>query len=149
MKSIISTVLVIVLCALPFSFIQAQELDYFDLGDYKWQNRVLLIFSPNTFNSDYRDQVSSLDDSDAEFEERDLKIFYALGQSSASFKGTSLPDEAISELRSKFGIASSEFVVLLIGKDGKEKFQAKQPISREDLFDEIDGLPMRKLEMKN
>lgn len=131
------------------SFTQAQEVEYFDLGDYKWQNRVLLIFSPNTYNADYREQVEFLKNMNGGIKERDLKIFYALEQSSASVKGALLPDEAISELRSDFGVSSSEYTVLLIGKDGTEKLRTDAALPAEDLFSEIDSMPMRKLEMRD
>lgn len=144
MRTLLSTLLILILSIIP---LQAQDSDLTDLGDYKWQNRVLLIFSPNTYNSDYRDQVDALKNETSGIQERDLKIFYALQQSSASVKGALVSDEAIDELRSDFGISSSEFVVLLIGKDGDEKYRSDEFISSNKLFKEIDSMPMRKLEI--
>ena len=54
----------------------AQSLDNFDLGDYKWNSRVLVVFSPNTFNADYRDQTKALKDSKSGIEDRDLEVSY-------------------------------------------------------------------------
>lgn len=41
-----------------------------------------------------------------------------------------------------------EFVVLLIGKDGSEKYRNNKPIDIKTLFSLIDSMPMRKDEMK-
>jgi hypothetical protein len=139
----------IVVVGTGFINAQAQTMDYFDLGDYKWQNRVLLVFSPNTFNSDYRDQVKDLRSSKSGIKERDLNVFYALNQSSALAKGQIIPDDATENLRNHFDISSSDFTVLLIGKDGTEKLRSDGAVSTTKLFKTIDAMPMRKLEMKN
>jgi hypothetical protein len=49
----------------------------------------------------------------------------------------------------KFNIPSTKFTVLLIGKDGSEKYRANRPIEIKRLFALIDSMPMRKAEMKN
>lgn len=144
MKTLLSALILLVFSANPLI---AQNSDLSDLSDYKWQDRVLLIFSPNTYNSDYRAQVDALQNISAGAKERDLKIFYALEQSSASVKGALVSEDAIDELRSDFNISSSDFVVLLIGKDGNEKYRSDEFISSKKLFNEIDSMPMRKIEM--
>ena len=127
----------------------AQDFENFDLSDYKWDNRVLLVFSPNTFNADYRDLSSDLKKAKAGIQERDLEVFYALEQRSASAKGQILPDEVTQSLRAQFDVSTSDFAIILIGKDGTEKLRADKSISTKELFEEIDSMPMRKLEMKN
>lgn len=58
-----------------------------------------------------------------------------------------MSEDAIDELRSDFDISPSDFVVLLIGKDGDEKYRSDEFISSKKLFNEIDSMPMRKIEM--
>ncbi|MEX0723342.1 MAG: DUF4174 domain-containing protein [Gracilimonas sp.] len=127
----------------------AQELDYFDLDDYKWQNRVLLVFSLNTYNAEYRAQIKTLKNNQSGIDERDLKIFYVLKQSSASVKNAVIPDEPEEELRSDFNVSKADYTVILIGKDGTEKLRTDESLSAEKLFKKIDSMPMRKLEMDN
>jgi hypothetical protein len=127
----------------------AQELDYFDMDDYKWQNRVLLIFSPNTYNPQYRAQVETLKNKRSGINERDLKIFYVLEQSSASVKDALIPDDASKELRNDFDIPQADYAVILIGKDGTEKLRTGEALSTDKLFKKIDSMPMRKLEMQD
>lgn len=128
--------------------VQAQEMDYFDLNDYKWKDRVLLIFSPNTFNSDYREMRKTLKNSRNGMRERDLIVFYALRQRGASTKGKLIPKQTVSDLRESFNLSPSDFTVILIGKDGTEKLRRSESISASTLFDEVDEMPMRRLEMK-
>jgi hypothetical protein len=128
--------------------IHAQSLDNFDLGDYKWNSRVLIVFSPNTFNADYRDQTKALKTSKSGVKDRDLEVFYALDQSSALAKGKIIPDDEAANLRNQFDVPSQNFTTILIGKDGTEKLRSSGAISSNKLFKTIDSMPMRKLEMK-
>ncbi|MDR9419652.1 DUF4174 domain-containing protein [Gracilimonas sp.] len=121
----------------------------FNIDDHKWKDRVLLIFSPNTYNQDYRDQVDYLDDAQEGIKERDLKAYYVLKESSASVRGQVLENEDSDYIRSEYGISPSDFTVILIGKDGTEKLRIEEALSTKRLFKEIDAMPMRKLEMKD
>lgn len=48
----------------------------------------------------------------------------------------------------QFNINPKEFTVILIGKDGSEKYRSRSPIELNKLFSIIDSMPMRKEEMK-
>jgi hypothetical protein len=43
-------------------------------------------------------------------------------------------------------LGASDFVVVLVGKDGGEKFRTKKPISVLKLDDLVDAMPMRRQE---
>ena len=149
MKSVISTILIAIFITIGVTDIKAQSSDNFSLEDYKWKNRILLVFSPNTYNSDYRDQMKSLQSFKGGVQERDLEVFYALDQSSPTTKGQVLSDDATVNLQNRFDVSSADFAVILIGKDGTEKLRTQEALSMEKLFDTIDAMPMRKLEIKN
>jgi len=53
-----------------------------------------------------------------------------------------------SNLLSQYGVASKQFAIILIGKDGGEKFRSLKAETTETLFAIIDSMPMRKSEMK-
>ncbi len=53
-----------------------------------------------------------------------------------------------SNLLSQYGVASNQFTIILIGKDGGEKFRSLKPETSETLFAIIDAMPMRQSEMK-
>lgn len=141
--------LLIILFSTGITNLHAQDFENFDLNDYKWKNRVLIVFSPNTFNADYRSQSNALQKAESGINERDLEVFYALNQSSASAKGQILPETPTQNLRAEFNVSPSDFTTILIGKDGTEKLRSDEVISIEKLFEEIDSMPMRRLEMKN
>ena len=52
-------------------------------------------------------------------------------------------------LLSQYGVTSNQFTIILIGKDGGEKFRSLKPETTETLFTIIDAMPMRRSEMKN
>lgn len=120
----------------------------FNLNDHKWKDRVLLIFSPNTYTHHYRDQVRELKSAKNGIQERDLKVYHILQESSASVKGEIIEGEETDPLLSEFDVSPSEYTVILIGKDGTEKLRTNETLSARRLFKEIDAMPMRKLEMK-
>lgn len=71
------------------------------------------------------------------FEERDL-----------------IPQEIFDEtpdgdaVREQYGIERGTFAVILIGKDGGEKFRSEEPVGPKVFFDRIDAMPMRRREMR-
>lgn len=149
MDSFISGLLITIFMILGVSDLRAQSMDTFSLEDYKWQNRVLLVFSPNTYQPDYRQQISDLRSAKDGIKERDLKVFYILKQSSPAVKGQVIPDEYHEEMYQDFDVSPADFKSILIGKDGTVKLQSGEAVSSENLFELIDSMPMRKLEMKN
>jgi hypothetical protein len=56
--------------------------------------------------------------------------------------------EATEAAAKKYNVNPKEFTVLLIGKDGYEKYRDNKPIELKDLFALIDSMPMRKNEME-
>jgi hypothetical protein len=147
MKFFLATVLI---SGFLFSSISMEvSAQSFDLDDHKWKDRVLLVFSPNTYNFDYRKQVKALNKSRDGIKERDLKIYHILQETSTSVKGEIIEDDDADYLLSDFGVSSSDFTVILVGKDGTEKLRTNEFLQTDDLFDEIDAMPMRKLEMKD
>ena len=57
-------------------------------------------------------------------------------------------DTPAEDARKRFGIGGETFAVVLVGKDGGEKFRSTEPVEPEDLFDRIDAMPMRRREVR-
>jgi hypothetical protein len=51
-------------------------------------------------------------------------------------------------VRERFGVARSDFTVILVGKDGGEKLRDSKPLTYARLQATIDAMPMRRQEMK-
>lgn len=121
------------------------------LTAFKWQQRVLMIFGPSDVDGRITEQrainVAGIDG----LRERDMAIFSVLpGDLIAELGRQPEGDrQAIArDLRRRFDIAPDDFVVVLIGKDGAEKFRAGVTIPPHILFDIIDAMPMRQQEMR-
>lgn len=52
-------------------------------------------------------------------------------------------------LRSRFHVAPDRFTVVLLGKDGGEKFRATHVVTAQALCVLVDAMPMRRLEMQS
>jgi hypothetical protein len=115
--------------------------------------RPVLIFAPSD-TPQLRSQIQILSQDQSQLRQRDVVLVPVL--SSGTLDGASRNSPTISPLaasdhlaaRKHFHIAPDEFTVLLIGKDGGEKFRSNQPISAEKLFGLIDAMPMRRQEMR-
>jgi hypothetical protein len=51
-------------------------------------------------------------------------------------------------LRKQLFVPPGQFMVILIGKDGGEKFRQDRKVELKDIFKIIDVMPMRQQEMK-
>jgi Domain of unknown function (DUF4174) len=51
-------------------------------------------------------------------------------------------------LARKYSVDKSQLTVILIGRDGGEKYRTHVPVSTQTLFDIIDSMPMRQSEMR-
>jgi hypothetical protein len=83
-----------------------------------------------------------------EFEDRDLLLGKFLEGEAGELDGTPVSAEDAAKLRDEFDVEPDSFAVLLVGKDGTEKFRAGEPVPAEEIFRRIDAMPMRKREMR-
>jgi Domain of unknown function (DUF4174) len=81
----------------------------------------------------FQTQLQWLENDSLGVTERDVKIEAA---------------EFNSELAKRYHIKSSEFTILLIGRDGGEKYRTHAPITTKRLFGIIDAMPMRQSEIQ-
>lgn len=116
-----------------------------DLSSYKWKNRLLLVFAPST-SGECEDQLRRLEGLERDFEERDLLLGKLLERDDGELDGTTVPSEEMVKLREGFTVEG--FAVILVGKDGTEKFRSEEPVAPEEIFRRIDAMPMRRREMR-
>lgn len=102
-----------------------------DLSQYRWKNRLLLLFAPSPADVRFREQRRLFAGGEAGFEDRDLLLLELL-------KDT--------EARERFGVEEGRFALVLVGKDGTEKFRSHEPVPTEDVFSRVDAMPMRRRE---
>jgi hypothetical protein len=108
------------------------------LAAMRWQKRVLLVSAPDATDPLLKEQRLVLSRWRAGAEDRDLAVVEIVGGTVA---GT---DEAARVLRQRYKLPTTDFAVLLIGKDGGTKLRRTQPISSVILGETIDAMPMRR-----
>ncbi len=109
------------------------------LDKYKWKNRILLIFGEKVELIDK--QLEELRPNEQGLAERHMLIFV--------MDEKRFSEKELQFIRDKYIPDDSSFSVVLIGKDGGVKHVIKNEIfTSKRLFAIIDGMPMRKNEMK-
>jgi hypothetical protein len=110
------------------------------LEDYKWENRLLLVFAPDDNNSNFVEQLDVIGKNAQGIKERDLVVWELAptGKHAGQRK----------ELLVKFDVEESVYTLILLGKDGLEKYRSNKPVSMEEIFKVIDQMPMRRQEMR-
>ncbi len=98
--------------------------------------RRVLLFAPSANNQELLKQQAIFQADTAGNKERDLEIVQVIYS----------PDQ-VSTFK-KYKVAAAEFTFILIGKDGGEKLRRKSHVSLNELYQLIDSMPMRKIEMK-
>lgn len=121
------------------------------LSDYQWKNRVLIIKHDGVSIELFRQQELELEGETDELRERKmLLVFYNDGV--YTFKNYVKDEEHILQdgkvVKLDFQWKEEEpFEVVLIGLDGGVKLRKESPLSKEDLYAIIDGMPMRRAEL--
>ena len=96
--------------------------------------RKLLIFGSDVQEQLVQDQLSMLNKETIGLQDRAIKIML--------IKKDDL-------LHKKYAVKEGIFMVVLIGKDGSEKFRTVELLLPQKLFAIIDAMPMRQAEMKH
>ena len=130
--------MILVFCMVHIPSIEAQQ-----LSDYKWKNRVVILSDKDADLKNAKMAVKVISAYEKELENRDIILFlhnngtlYTTNSKVANIKDTP--------------IIPKDFTgYLLIGKDGGIKSKAPYPIEPKEIFTLIDGMPMRRAEMKS
>jgi hypothetical protein len=103
-----------------------------DLAQHLWNERVLVLASTNSDSEEMRVMVARLEESAEGIKERKLVVYRVTNNE---------------ELARKLKL-SAPFNLVLIGKDGTEKFRSSKPVEVEIIFQTIDAMPMRQREIR-
>ena len=131
-----------------FTFISNQSCIAQSLAQHEWENRVVLLFTPNFQNQELKRQLDFFQKNQKGVIDRKL-IIYQITPDEVKKAGKFLKE--ISEISSwlkKFKIDKNEFTFILIGLDGGEKMRSSEVISIKKIFSKIDRMPMRRSEIR-
>ncbi len=112
------------------------------------KSRPVLVFCPSSgarqVDSAVREQRALFAGHEAELKDRDVVLMFV---PATDPELTSAGEwEA---LRRQFHAEDTRFMVVLLGKDGDEKFRSNEPVTIEKLNALIDAMPMRQQEMRD
>jgi len=113
--------------------------------------RPVLVFAPTARDASFTAQQALLEQYADDMMDRNLLYVPVLAQAAHFDKPLDAPYVVLAAtelkaIRERFRIDPSEFVVLLVGKDGGEKFRSRKPISVLKLDALVDAMPMGKQE---
>ena len=108
---------------------------------------------PRTSPADERDpilrqQLEAVESAREGFDDRDMVLIVVLGEGASRIEGRPLSLEDADHLRASFEIGKDEFVLRLVGKDGGVKRASASLVAMNDIFDQIDAMPMRQQELR-
>lgn len=118
------------------------------LETYLWSERPLMIFAADEDDPVVDRQMTMLADHADGLRARDMAILIVGPSSVYATFGRPAPGADAGELRERFEIPDDAFRTVLVGKDGGVKLASSEPVAAEELFDLIDGMPMRRREMR-
>jgi hypothetical protein len=116
--------------------------------------RPLLVFAPAMDNPQLVEQLNQLKAHAIDVKSRDLLFVPIVPEGhnqpipSSRVHTASLSEDELAAMRHHFKVEPSEFLVILIGKDGGEKLNSRTPVPVDQLTQLIDSMPMRKSETK-
>ena len=110
------------------------------VGELVWKNRVILIFSEES--EKYQPQLENYL---AGINDRDVVWFIIDGSKVTTNYPGKLSDEFAADAAAKYSDPSNK--VILVGKDGGIKNKTSE-LNLDKLFQQIDSMPMRIIEMK-
>jgi predicted transcriptional regulator len=140
----------IVLLLLPFNvlFAQINTDSATSIEDYRWKNRVLIIKSSATTEEIYQKQNLLLTENENSVNERDLIILSVFAHKSPRLNGENVELESENAILERYKLTDTDFAVILIGKDGGEKYRSDSIVMPDEIFKVIDRMPMRRREMR-
>ncbi|AZQ57499.1 DUF4174 domain-containing protein [Maribacter sp. MJ134] len=114
-----------------------------DMADFKWTNRILIFADSDQKLIKAKSAIQVFKSLEKEVKERALLLFVYSKGAFFNCDGVRL------RLKSSRPIESSFDGIILLGKDGGVKFKEPYPVKAETIFELIDGMPMRRAEMKD
>ena len=114
------------------------------LTNLKWGKRVVLVFMPEENHPLGARQIQLFKQEPKELKERDLLLIPVSG-ARVEYQATKPGDGE--RLRKNFKVPENDFTLILIGKDGGEKYRTSKVVEPAEIFRIIDAMPMRQSEI--
>lgn len=119
-----------------------------EISSHLWENRVLIVMTPDTINTQFREQVKQFEENVSGLRERKLVVYLATPEAYKIFNSET--DNWISDgfLYKDYKRKDSAIELVLIGLDGGIKHRKYSFTPVQEIFAIIDGMPMRQSELQ-
>lgn len=118
-----------------------------DLKDYQWKNRILVLSDKSIDTEPLQSQLRGFTADNEALTDRNLIIFL-LTEDIVYHSNGELSEINAERLRKHLGISYDFRGTVLVGKDGGVKMKEGFQVSPETVFTLIDGMPMRRAEIR-
>lgn len=112
------------------------------------KHRFLLVFSPDNKNEMLLQQDRMLRQARLGLEDREMVVVQVVESSVQTLPDLAEPLPDATALRQEYKINPAQFTLVLVGKDGGEKYRASHAQAPAVLFQIIDDMPMRQSEVQ-
>lgn len=119
-----------------------------DLSKHRWRNRVLVLTANSSELDLYQKQVQELLQDENGLIERKLVMYHVFPEKILQGYTNLGPSPLSSKHFTRFFDQNAPFTISLLGLDGGIKLQKTQILNRSELFGLIDGMPMRRAEIR-
>lgn len=118
------------------------------LDKHTWEDRLILLFAKAETQKDYQQQLHLLQDQSTELSDRDLLLYSIFLEKGIRPDQTPLTSKWHQQIQERYNPNQQDFLFLLIGKDGGVKLKSAEAVPPVQLYTLIDGMPMRRVEMR-
>ena len=119
----------------------------YDLDQHVWRDRLLFLIAPTPEDPLLQAQARTIEQREAALRDRDLRVFM-LYRESATVDDLDLSAREAEQLRRHLGVTEDNRLMILVGKDGGVKRRATLDTDLREIFLQIDGMPMRRAEIR-
>lgn len=128
---------IFILLMVSTSFLRAQK-----LSDYTWKQRIVILSDTDSDFKNAKEALTKISAYTKEINDRDILLFlHRNGQLYCT-------DLKLTGMATAASIPNDFTGYILLGKDGGIKLKKPYPIHPEEIFTLIDGMPMRRAELK-
>jgi hypothetical protein len=120
----------------------------FSMNDFRWSKRPLLLFAADEGDDRLQRQLAAVEATRNRFDERDMVLVVVLTRGTSRVEGRPLGPDHADRLRASYGVPEGSFALRLVGKDGGVKRRAEQVVPMDEIYDQVDSMPMRQQEMR-
>lgn len=124
-----------------------------DLSEHQWKSRILIVQTSDASSPEYQAQLAALDGQATALCERKIILYKVIRNTYQKISFQNTIPSASGTLKGTLQMLvkknEAPFSVTLLGLDGGKKRQQKTTITAPDLYSIIDGMPMRRYEIKN